>query len=118
MNWRRTGAPWRGAAKPTDTSVTLGRNERGQIIAKTGQPVMRDGLNAAVFTNEVDRAYHIAREIRSGTVGHNGVSGDFTIAFGGFKQSGLGREGGLEGLLPFLETKTVLLDGAPTRRTA
>lgn len=76
------------------------------------------GLNAAVFTNDIDRAYHTAREIRSGTVGHNGVSGDFTIAFGGFKQSGLGREGGREGLLPFLETKTVLLDGAPKHRIA
>jgi aldehyde dehydrogenase (NAD+) len=36
------------------------------------------------------------------------------IGFGGFKQSGLGREGGRDGLLPFLESKTVLLDGEPT----
>ena len=35
------------------------------------------------------------------------------MAFGGFKQSGIGREGGTEGLLPFLETKTVILDGPP-----
>jgi hypothetical protein len=34
-------------------------------------------------------------------------------AFGGFKQSGIGREGGREGLLPFLETKTVILEGWP-----
>jgi len=39
---------------------------------------------------------------------------DFDIAFGGFKQSGVSREGGREGLLPQLESKTVLLDGAPT----
>ena len=39
---------------------------------------------------------------------------DFGIAFGGFKQSGIGREGGTEGLLPFLETKTVILEGRPT----
>jgi acyl-CoA reductase-like NAD-dependent aldehyde dehydrogenase len=38
---------------------------------------------------------------------------DFGMAFGGFKQSGLGREGGTEGLLPFLETKTVILEGRP-----
>jgi aldehyde dehydrogenase (NAD+) len=49
------------------------------------------------------------------TVGHNGFKSDATIGFGGFKQSGIGREGGLQGLQPFLETKTVLLDG-PTAR--
>jgi acyl-CoA reductase-like NAD-dependent aldehyde dehydrogenase len=72
------------------------------------------GLNASVFTNDVERAYAAARELRSGTVGHNTFRSDFTIAFGGFKQSGLGREGGVEGLLPFLETKTVILDGMPS----
>jgi acyl-CoA reductase-like NAD-dependent aldehyde dehydrogenase len=48
-------------------------------------------------------------------VGHNGVRTDATIAFGGFKQSGIGREGGAEGLRPFLESKTVLLDELPGR---
>ncbi len=71
------------------------------------------GLNASVFTNDVDRAYAVARQLRSGTVGHNSFRADFTIAFGGFKQSGIGREGGAEGLLPFLETKTVILDAMP-----
>ena len=45
--------------------------------------------------------------------GHNGMTIDFDVAFGGFKQSGVGREGGREGLLPYLESKTVLLDAAP-----
>ncbi len=71
------------------------------------------GLNASVFTNDVDRAREVAGQLRSGTVGHNAFRTDFGIAFGGFKQSGIGREGGLEGLLPFLETKTVILDGPP-----
>ncbi len=53
------------------------------------------------------------RVLRSGTVGHNAFRTDFGIAFGGFKQSGIGREGGREGLLPFLETKTVILEGRP-----
>lgn len=74
------------------------------------------GLNASVFTNDVDRAYAVARRLRSGTVGHNALRLDFSIAFGGFKQSGVGREGGLEGLRPYLETKTVLLDGIPSHR--
>jgi betaine-aldehyde dehydrogenase len=72
------------------------------------------GLNASVFTNDVDRAYATARQLRSGTVGHNSYRTDFGIAFGGFKQSGIGREGGVEGLLPFLETKTVILDAMPS----
>jgi acyl-CoA reductase-like NAD-dependent aldehyde dehydrogenase len=71
------------------------------------------GLNASVFTHDVDRAREVARRLRSGTVGHNAFRTDFGMAFGGFKQSGIGREGGTEGLLPFLETKTVILEGVP-----
>ena len=71
------------------------------------------GLNASVFTPDIDRARAVAGRLRSGTVGHNSFRTDFGIAFGGFKQSGIGREGGIEGLLPFLETKTVILQGPP-----
>ncbi|MFT3700050.1 MAG: aldehyde dehydrogenase [Kofleriaceae bacterium] len=69
------------------------------------------GLSASVFTRDVERAYQVARQLRSGTVGHNANRGDFTIGWGGFKQSGIGREGGVQGLMPFLESKTVILDG-------
>jgi acyl-CoA reductase-like NAD-dependent aldehyde dehydrogenase len=55
----------------------------------------------------------MTRQLRSGTVGHNGTRTDASIAFGGFKQSGIGREGGVEGLRPYLENKTVLLDALP-----
>ncbi|MEY9853165.1 aldehyde dehydrogenase (NAD+) [Leifsonia sp. EB41] len=72
------------------------------------------GLNNAVFTNDVDRAYQVARRLRSGTVGHNGFKTDTRMGFGGFKQSGVGREGGIQGVAPYLESKTVLLDGAPS----
>jgi acyl-CoA reductase-like NAD-dependent aldehyde dehydrogenase len=71
------------------------------------------GLNASVFTQDVDRARSVAGELRSGTVGHNNFRTDFGIAFGGFKQSGIGREGGTEGLHPYLEVKTVILEGTP-----
>jgi aldehyde dehydrogenase (NAD+) len=71
------------------------------------------GLNGAVFTDDVDRAYRVARAMRTGTVGHNAFRTDFMIGFGGFKQSGLGREGGRDGLLPYLESKTILLTGEP-----
>ncbi len=55
----------------------------------------------------------MARRLRSGTVGHNIFRTDFSIAFGGFKQSGIGREGGVDGLLPYTEAKTIILEGAP-----
>jgi aldehyde dehydrogenase (NAD+) len=72
------------------------------------------GLNASVFTPDADRAYELARRLRSGTVGHNGFRTDFSITFGGFKQSGIGREGGQEGLRSYLETKVIVLDGMPS----
>jgi aldehyde dehydrogenase (NAD+) len=71
------------------------------------------GLNASVFTTDIARARKVGGQLRSGTVGHNNLRVDFGIAFGGFKQSGIGREGGREGLLPYLETKTMILDEAP-----
>jgi acyl-CoA reductase-like NAD-dependent aldehyde dehydrogenase len=73
------------------------------------------GLNASVFTDDVERARAVAGALRSGTVGHNAFRTDFGIAFGGFKQSGMGREGGVEGLHPYLEAKTVILEGRPGR---
>ena len=71
------------------------------------------GLSGAVFTNDLEQAYHVARSVRTGTVGQNGPRNDFTIGFGGFKKSGIGREGGVAGLKAFLEAKTILLDGVP-----
>ena len=71
------------------------------------------GLNSSVFTNDPERAYAVGRRLRAGTVGHNGFKTEFGIAFGGFKQSGIGREGGVEGLHPYLETKTMVFEAAP-----
>ncbi len=68
------------------------------------------GLNSVVFTNDVNKALQVARRIRSGSVGHNASRTDFSIGFGGFKQSGIGREGGEEGLKSFLESKTIVVD--------
>ncbi len=86
-------------------------DDEAQAVAIANDTIY--GLNASVFTNDVDRARAVAARLRSGTVGHNGFRTDFGIAFGGFKQSGIGREGGTEGLLPFLESKTVILEGRP-----
>ncbi|HEY4402795.1 MAG TPA: aldehyde dehydrogenase [Acidimicrobiia bacterium] len=107
-----------------DNGSTIGREEIfGPVLSVIAADDERDavrvandtiyGLNASVFTNDVERARAVASELRSGTVGHNAFRTDFGMAFGGFKQSGIGREGGKEGLLPFLETKAVILDGTP-----
>jgi len=69
----------------------------------------RFGLNASVFTADEEKAMRIARKLRSGTVAWNRYGVDFGGGFGGFKQSGIGREGGTEGLRAYLEAKTLLL---------
>jgi aldehyde dehydrogenase (NAD+) len=71
------------------------------------------GLNSSVFTTDLDRAREVAGQLRAGTVGHNALRTDFGMSFGGFKQSGIGREGVLEGVLAFLETKSIILDDDP-----
>ena len=72
------------------------------------------GLNGSVLTHDADAAYRIARRLRTGAVGQNGMRLDFGLPFGGFKQSGIGREGGPEGLHGYLESKTILIDGMPS----
>src|SRR5688572_10989322 len=56
------------------------------------------GLAGSVLTMDADAAYRIARRVRTGGVSQNGLRLDFGLPFGGFKQSGVGREGGVEGL--------------------
>ena len=67
------------------------------------------GLYGAVFTPDRERALRVARGVRAGTFSHNAFRFDPSLPFGGFKQSGLGREGGLEGLAAYTEFKSVLL---------
>lgn len=68
------------------------------------------GLNGAVFTLDADKAYRVGRQLRSGCVGHNGLRMDFMAPYGGFKQSGIGREGGPENFQAYTETKTIITD--------
>ncbi|MCF0254188.1 MAG: aldehyde dehydrogenase family protein, partial [Duodenibacillus sp.] len=64
------------------------------------------GLNAAVFGDKAE-CLRIARRLKSGNVYVNDAPRDGTAPFGGFKQSGIGREGGIEGIKEFTELKTV-----------
>lgn len=66
------------------------------------------GLAAYLFTGDSTRAERVIPQLRFGHVGHNTSSGPTPEApFGGMKQSGLGREGGIEGLFEFVEPQTV-----------
>lgn len=68
------------------------------------------GLCGSVYTADNDRGLKIARRVRTGTYMLNtGVPIDFATPFGGYKQSGLGREFGPEGLEIFLEDKSISL---------
>jgi len=73
------------------------------------------GLNGSVLTHNADDAWRIARRVRTGNVGQNGMRTDFSLPFGGYKQSGIGRESGAQGLMHYLETKTIMLDAEPAR---
>ncbi|MGA2005273.1 MAG: aldehyde dehydrogenase family protein [Terriglobales bacterium] len=66
------------------------------------------GLSGYVSSRELERARRVAKRIRSGNVHINGARLDFASCFGGYKQSGNGREWGEAGLEEFLELKAIL----------
>ena len=70
------------------------------------------GLSGYVQSGDVDHALAVAAQIRSGNVHINGSGADFTAPFGGYKQSGNGREWGELGFEEFLETKAIFIPAA------
>jgi len=69
------------------------------------------GLAGAVWSGDEARAQRVARRIRAGQVDVNGGAFNMNAPFGGFKQSGHGREAGIYGLEEFLEYKSLQLKG-------
>jgi acyl-CoA reductase-like NAD-dependent aldehyde dehydrogenase len=66
------------------------------------------GLGSSVWTQDVERAYHAAERIQAGTTWVNSPPiARAEVPFGGFKQSGFGRELGIEGLDHYYETKSI-----------
>ena len=66
------------------------------------------GLSGYVQSGSIDHARKVASQLRTGNVHLNGAGADFTAPFGGYKQSGTGREWGEFGFEEFLEVKAVL----------
>ncbi|WP_040493991.1 aldehyde dehydrogenase family protein [Ilumatobacter nonamiensis] len=67
------------------------------------------GLSGGVWSGDQDRAIAVARRMRTGAVDVNGGSFNIAAPFGGYKQSGYGRENGVYGIEEFLETKSLQL---------
>ena len=68
------------------------------------------GLAAAIWTDDVNRAHRAARALRAGVVWVNTFdAGDITSPFGGFKQSGFGRDKSIHALDKFTDLKSIWL---------
>jgi len=85
--------------------LTIDNTEEALKIASNS----KYGLHASVFTQDINKAFHIAKSLPCGTVSINTFSeGDIKTPFGGYKQSGsLSRDQGTEALNQYLQTKTI-----------
>ena len=85
--------------------ITIKNEDEALKIAKNS----KYGLHASVFTQDINKAFHLAKSLPCGTVSVNTFSeGDIKTPFGGYKQSGsLSRDQGTEALNQYLQTKTI-----------
>ena len=92
-------------------TVSSFKNEEELLSIANGTPY---GLAAGIWTKNIDRAIHLAKRIQAGTVWINsyGKMG-LSTEFGGYKQSGIGRTVGLEGLLDFTQIKRIAIQTNP-----
>ena len=70
----------------------------------------RFGLAGSVFTGDPARGFEIARRVRTGTFSVNTFAADFNSPFGGYKESGIGREHGPTAIEEYLLYKTISVD--------
>ena len=81
-------------------------NDQAEVIRRANDTEY--GLVAYLYTNDLKRGLQVSEKLEYGMVGLNrGIVSDPAAPFGGVKQSGLGREGGHEGMLEFMETQYI-----------
>ena len=74
-----------------------------EVIAKANNSPY--GLSGGIWTDKGSKIFQVSKEIRAGVIWANTFNKfDPTSPFGGYKESGMGREGGLEGLYPYVNT--------------
>jgi aldehyde dehydrogenase (NAD+) len=106
-----------------DNSTTIAQEEIfGPVLAIIRYDTVDDavriandspyGLGGTVWSPDRERAFGVARRIRTGTVGFNGYSLDPVAPYGGVKDSGIGRELGTEGLASYQNLKSFYLTGS------
>jgi gamma-glutamyl-gamma-aminobutyraldehyde dehydrogenase/4-guanidinobutyraldehyde dehydrogenase/NAD-dependent aldehyde dehydrogenase len=83
----------------------LGFSDVADVVQQANQTIY--GLQAGVWTRDINKAHGVARALRAGTVHVNQYDeDDITVPFGGFKQSGVGRDKSLHAFDKYTETKT------------
>lgn len=92
---------------PVLTVQRFADNSAEALAARANDSVY--GLSAYVWTSNLGNAHALARRLRSGSVKVNGSGMEFALPFGGFRQSGIGRENGRMGVEAFTETKSVMI---------
>ena len=104
---RGRDAAERGDLRPRRPCRLL-RSEEAAVAAANDTEY---GLVAYVYTSDLKRALRVCEGIETGMVGLNqGMVSNASAPFGGIKHSGFGREGGIEGIEEYLETKYVAIN--------